>query len=211
MLVVVMVVTVTATAGTFKTIDVTDTSFSDWAGVPILANDPADNVGGVDFADVYLANDADFLYVRFTLHEPADPLTFESNYFFDTDADALTGFHVFGSPNFGSEMLIQSGAGFDERGGGFNEGGVAGLDFLSSGNGASTDFQFRVSRSATYVSDAAAVFNGDDIEVILETDNEADDIVQNGVFGVPYTFAVPEPAGLTLLALGGLSLLRRRR
>ncbi len=197
---------------TFKIIDVTDTTFAGWAGVPMLASDPADNPGGVDFADVYIANDQNYLYVRLTLHEAADPFTFMSNYFFDTDADSLTGFLVFGQPNFGSEFFIQSGSGFDQRGGTFNEGTLTGVGFLSSSNPGATDYQFRVSRAATYTSDALPVFNGDSIEIVLQTDTGTADVVQDGVFGIPYTFAVPEPStALAVLGLGGLAWARRRR
>lgn len=110
-------------AGTFKNISVDD-SFGDWAGVPLLDTDPLDNPSGVDYGDVYAANDDNYLYLRFTLHAAGDPFTWQQNIFLDADNSPGTGF---GASGLGSEMLIQGGAGYQEKNGGFNEGGIAGL------------------------------------------------------------------------------------
>ena len=71
-----------AIAGTFKNINV-DGSFADWAGVPLLDSDPLDHPAGVDYKDIYVANDDNYLYIRFTLHAAADPSTFQQNIFID--------------------------------------------------------------------------------------------------------------------------------
>jgi len=44
-----------AIAGTFKNISV-DGLFGDWAGVPLLDSDPADNSTTVDYGDIYVAH-----------------------------------------------------------------------------------------------------------------------------------------------------------
>ena len=116
-----------AVAGTYKNITV-DGDFADWAGVPLLASDPLDNPGSVDYADIYLANDDNYLYIRFTLHTAADPFTWQQNIFLDADNSVGTGF---GAGGLGSEMLIQGGAGYQEKNGGFNEGGISGLGWAA--------------------------------------------------------------------------------
>src|SRR6266487_6912889 len=73
-----------AIAGTFKNINV-DGSFADWAGVPLLASDPMDNPTAVDYKDIYVANDDNYLYIRFTLYMSADAFTFHQNIFIDAD------------------------------------------------------------------------------------------------------------------------------
>src|SRR5687767_1886542 len=107
-----------AFAGTFKTINI-DGSFGDWAGVPLLESDPVDSPANVvDYGDIYVANDDNYLYIRFTLHTPANPFTSFQNIFIDADNDGATGFNAGGFVR--SEMLIQGGAGYQQKNGGFN-------------------------------------------------------------------------------------------
>lgn len=126
-------------AGTYKHITI-DGSFGDWTGVPLLHSDPLDNPTTVDYADIYLANDDNYLYIRFTIHAPADPFTSARNIFIDADNNALTGFNAGGY--VGSEMLIQSGAGYQEKNGGFNEGGINGLDWAAAPAGPKLNLRF---------------------------------------------------------------------
>ena len=42
--------------------------------------DGVNNPGGVDFQNVYLANDNNYLYIRFTLQQPADPISYYNTY-----------------------------------------------------------------------------------------------------------------------------------
>lgn len=194
-----------ASAGVFREI-VVDGNFSDWAGIAATATDPDDRATpGVDFASITLVNDADNLYVLLTLHENADPFTFISNTFFDTDDNGATGFQVLGGLT-GSEMLIQAGAGYDERNGGFNEGDVTGLEFASAGAG--SQFEFTISRSATYA-DATNVFTQDNFAILFETEESF--VAVDTAGPVSYTFAVPEPASALLCGIGGLMLMSTRR
>lgn len=155
-----------AIAGTFKNINV-DGSFGDWAGVPLLDTDSADNPTGVDYSGVYVANDDNYLYIRFTLHASADPFTWQQNIFIDGDNNPATGY---GANGLGSEMLIQSGAGYQEKNGGFNEGGIIGLGWSAAPAGAGTQFELRISRGAKYSSDSMPVFASDTIALVLESD-----------------------------------------
>src|SRR6266511_4138630 len=91
-----------ATAGDFKHIAI-DGTFDDWAGVGPAFEDPSDTTNSVDYAKVYVVNDADYLYLRFTLYGPGDPFTSRENIFIDADNDPTTGYAVSG---IGSEMLL---------------------------------------------------------------------------------------------------------
>jgi hypothetical protein len=160
----------TASAGTFKHITI-DGSFGDWAGVPLMITDPADSPTVVDYGDIYIANDEDYLYVRFTLNASNDPFTFLQNIFVDADNNVATGFAAGGGGHVGSEMLIQGGGGYQEKNGGFNEGAINGLGWSAAPTGVGTAFEARISRHATYASDNAPVFGSDTIALVLESDN----------------------------------------
>jgi hypothetical protein len=186
-------VVVTAQAGTYKTITI-DGSFGDWAGVPVTYEDPADSPDSADYRRIYVANDDDYLYVRFTLERPANPFLSNANIFVDTDNSFDTGYKAV----VGSEMLIQGGAAYDERGGGFNEGGVNGLDWLSAPAGVATEFEVRIARKAAYAKDGAPVFGGDTLALLLEAEdsNFARKETAPDTEGIVYTFA-PAPPPLT--------------
>ena len=72
--------------GTFKTITI-DGSFSDWAGVPIAYTAAEGDTNAITFENVYIANDTNNLYLRFTLYTPR-PDAYENPYdniFIDAD------------------------------------------------------------------------------------------------------------------------------
>ncbi len=183
----------TAQAGTYKTITI-DGSFGDWAGVPLAYEDPADSTDSADYRRIYIANDDNYLYVRFTLERAANPFLSNANIFIDTDASVDTGYKAI----VGSELLIQSGAGYDERGGGFNEGGVNGLGWLAAPTGEATEFEVRIARNAAYGSDGAPVFVSDTFALLLESEDShfvRQDTAPD-TEGLVYTFA-PAPPPLT--------------
>ena len=190
-------------AGTFKHITI-DGTFADWAGVPAAYEDVSEPGNWADFKAVYVANDEDFVYVRFTLYAPFDGFTGHNNFYFDTDANAGTGHFAV----VGSELLIEGGAGFQQKNGGFNEGGVTGLDWAGAPTGTGTDFEFRVSRHAKFEGDQSPVFTQDTIALALEaTDpnwSRADTIPDAD--GVMYECAPPPPplaANKLLIPLSG--------
>lgn len=130
-----------------------DGSFDDWAGLePLYTGDPGDPTAA-NFKDVYAFNDADYIYFRLTLYEPSDLLSAQNNLFIDTDNDPATGNVSWG----GSELLIQGAVGYQEKNGGFNEGLIEGLRYLSAHAG-QTNYEFRVARTAKFVSDGTSVF-----------------------------------------------------
>lgn len=182
-----------ALAGTFKHITI-DGSFEDWAGVPLAHTQEQDTTEVVAYKDIYVANDENYLYIRFTIYGSDDPFTYLQNIFIDTDNNPATGFGAHGL--IGSEMLIQGGSAYDERNGTFNNGTVNGLDWMSAPTGPASEFELRIARSALFNSDNAPVFNGDTIAFVLESDNSGFaniEWVPSTVGGLAYTFAVPAP------------------
>jgi hypothetical protein len=188
---------ITAGAQTFTSSIVIDGSFDDWAGLPILYTDPQESpAAGTDFKDIWATSDANYIYIRFTLYTPGDPTTYLNNIFIDADNDNTTGYSIAG---IGSEMLIQSGAGYQETNGTFNAGGIDNLDFMISPQGTGTDFELRISRHAKYANDGTDVFTGDTIRFELETENAS----------FATTDTAPDSGGLELvLAQGALGPLR---
>jgi len=200
-----------AFAGTYANITI-DGSFTDWADVPLAYTAPVGSSDAIQYDNVYLANDANNLYIRFTLYS-ARPDAFANGYdnlFIDADDNASTGDPVGG---IGSEMLVQWGSGYQEKNGGFSdEGGIDNLGWSIAGSPDSMDFELAISRSATYASDSSLVFDNNTIAILLEGDDTSYNNVEfappSG--GVAYTFApVPEPSTFTLAGLGLLILTGR--
>ena len=192
-----------AAAGQFKRITI-DGSFEDWAGVPAAVVDAEDATGQFDFKEIYLANDDQFLYVRVKLFAKANYGSFHHHVLIDADANPATGNARLG---VGSELMIEDGAGYQQKNGGFNEGGATGLDWAEAPAGDVTEFEARISR---IVRDAEGllVLANNDILLAFEALNSNWATVDIGpdAGGVAYTFA-PTPAKATgtktLLALTG--------
>ncbi len=175
-------------SATYKTITI-DGNFADWNGVPINAT-RASTGAALDFASLQLANDDLYLYGRVTLYNsPAAALfsEFSTNLFIDGDNNPATG-NIAPGGGVGSSLLVQVGNGYDQRGGGFNEGSVSNLGWQVAG--AATSWEFRISRAASYA-DAAMVFTQGTIRMLLEDDrsNTASGWLVPG--GISYTFRLP--------------------
>jgi hypothetical protein len=183
-----------AHAGTYKHITI-DGSFGDWAGVPVAYSSAQNIAGNINYKDIYIANDDDYIYVRFTTFAPPNtPWTWQQNYFFNADNDPTTGYSSHG---VGSEMLVQSGAGYQEKAGIFNAGGITGLDWAAAPAGPANEFEFRVSRHATNTTGGTPVFtdpNG--FSITLESDAGTKEYCPPTGGGVAYTYA-SAPADLT--------------
>ncbi len=134
-----------------------DGDFGDWAGVTPIYSGPSGTDGAADFKDIYIYNDATSYYFFVTLwHDiPSGAGQFPAyvNMFFNTDNDPNTGYTA-----VGSDLLIQSGFGYQEKNGGFNEGSINGLNWVSQPAAPGTNFEFSFSRAATFVSDGTPVF-----------------------------------------------------
>src|SRR5438477_945797 len=153
-------------AGTYKHITV-DGDLSDWAGVPFAYTQPPDTTQSIAYTNIYLANDENYLYIRFAISTSDDPFTSRQNIFIDADNNTATGYGAGGY--VGSEMLIQGGAGYQETNGGFNAGGINGLGWLAAPSAPATEFEMRIARHATYALDATPVFTNDTIGLVLES------------------------------------------
>jgi hypothetical protein len=184
---------VTTTAGQFKRITI-DGSFEDWAGVAPAAVDPEDASGQFDFKEVYIANDDQYLYVRVKLYAPADYGAFHHHVLIDADANTATG-----SPRLGvgSELMIEDGFGYQQKNGGFNEGGASGLDWAEAPTGQLTEFEARISRNVKDAEGLLVLTNNSIILAFEAQDRNwatVDSAPDTG--GVPYDFA-PTPAKAT--------------
>src|SRR5204863_8570166 len=115
------------TRQTFRSSIVIDGSFDDWASVPLAFTDPQDSTESLDYKDVYITNDDDFIYLRVTLWAPGDLSDFHNNIFIDADLDVATGFPFSG---IGSDLLIQGGGGYEQQPLMFNNGTASALDWL---------------------------------------------------------------------------------
>lgn len=190
-----------AQAGTFATM-VIDDVYTDWAAIPVLDSDPADNAGSVDIADIQVANDADYLYLHITYHES---FAFSTYISVDTDESIATGFDIFGMGLVGSEACWQNDFPFDQRTG-WNVGGIS-LAAIMSPWADTGQREIAIPRASLFTNDSAPVFPDNDFNILVWTDSSAADV--SAV--IPYSFAVPEPASAAVLALGLLTLARRRR
>ena len=160
-----------AVPSTFKTITI-DGSFNDWTGVPLAYTAVEGATNAIQYENVYVANDTNNLYIRFTLYSPRSDAFANSydNMFFDTDDNPATGYTVAG---IGSEMLIQWGGGYQETNGNFTDGtGVDNLGWTIGGSTDFMDFEVSISLGATY-STATPVFSGpgSTITFLLEGDD----------------------------------------
>ena len=197
----VSLLTLTCSAGTYKHITI-DGDFSDWAGVPVAYTQPADTTLSIAYTNIYVANDENYLYIRFAIATSDNPFTSFQNIFLDTDNDTATGYLAQGY--VGSEMLIQGGSGYDERNGGFNSGTVNGLGWQAAPAAPAMEFEVSIARNATFASDGSLVFTNETIALLLESEDSSytpQERVPAVVGGLPYTFAEPPSALTTNLAL----------
>jgi len=204
--------TLTVARADYMTIAI-DGDFSDWTGVSTLATDPADNPGTIDFSSLQVANDENFLYIRFTLAETFNPQAGSGVFLaIDEDNNVATGFDIYGLGVVGSEAGWQNDFPFEQATGNFNTGnGLSGATYLASPyNSAVTSVEISIPRTATHTVGGAPILpaDGETIRLALWNQEGSGDII-----GGAYTMStVPEPASAVLMGLGGwLLCLRARR
>ena len=180
------VVAGTNVLSTFKKITI-DGSFADWAGVPWAYQGTPDG-NPVNYIQVQFANDTNYLYGHVILASPYALFSdYYSHLFFDTDLNAATGYPVTGAL-FGSEMMIESGYGYDQRNGSFNAGAVSNLGWEVAPAVGATEFEFQVSLVARYP-DNSKVFGGSSLRVLLQDNRGPETAVETGI---EYQIAPPQ-------------------
>ena len=145
----------------YKSIAV-DGNDADWSDVPVLETD-ATGDGVPDIVSVKIANDADYVYLLVRYNGAVDtnalnasPSTFLS---LDNDANAATGFNIYGIGAVGAEVSWQNDFPFAQDAANYNLGatftnGAAGI----SPYFANTSFQeYRIRRDATHAVGAGPV------------------------------------------------------
>ena len=168
-----------------------DGDFADWISVPLAFSDPDGDRGSAvaDITNVYIANNTEYLFLRIQTSAAEDfSGNSHTNLFFDTDLNSSTGFTTHG---VGSEFLIQGSGGYDERGGGFNEGTVS-MNFVAAPSGAVTDVELRIARSSSYDSDSAPVFTEPEFVFLITANSvswSAEDFAPDAPGGFLYEFA----------------------
>jgi len=171
---------------TYKKITV-DGTFADWAGVPSAYQGVVDG-NPVNFLQVQFANDTTNLYGHIRLAAPYALFTdYYSHVFFDTDFNSQTGYAVTGAA-FGSEMMMESGYGYDQRNGSFNAGAISGLGWAVAPSVSASEFEFQISLAALYP-DKTKIFGGGPMRILLQDDRGPEFAVDTGI---GYVLAPPQ-------------------
>ena len=174
--------------GTYAKITI-DGSFSDWAGVPVLATLPAGTSGTtLDLATLSMANDSSNLYLLLTYQTPVNPNAGPSVFLaLDNDSNTNTGYNVFGLNLVGSEAGWQNDFPFAQSNGVFNAGGLTGgAATIAPFNTATTTQEYAVARSATFTTNGLTIFPNNTFTLL----GYADPTPNGDLFSpVKYTFA----------------------
>ncbi len=180
------VVAGTNTLSIYKKITV-DGSFADWTGVPWAYQGAVDG-NTVNYLQVQFANDTNYLYGHVKLAAPYALFSdYYSHLFVDADANVTTGYPVTGA-SFGSEMMIESGYGYDQRNGSFNAGAIANLGWAIAPSVSATEFEFQVSLAALNP-DSSRVFQGRVLRLLLQDNRGPEVAVETGI---AYTLSPPQ-------------------
>jgi hypothetical protein len=185
------IVSITVVAGskalsTYKKITV-DGSFADWTNIPWAYQGTPDG-NPVNYLQVQFANDTNNLYGHVKLASPYALFSdYYSHLFFDTSLNPATGYPVTGAL-FGSEMMIESGYGYDQRNGSFNAGAVSSLGWAVAPAASAIEFEFQISLAARYP-DNSNVFGGGPLRLLLQ-DNRGPELAV--ATGIEYQIAPPQ-------------------
>ncbi|HKI70388.1 MAG TPA: hypothetical protein VKA67_12405, partial [Verrucomicrobiae bacterium] len=168
---------------------------------------PSGNTGAADFKDIYVYNDANYYYFRVTLWTDIAPSDGQFpdyvNMFFDTDNNPSTGYAL-----FGSDMLIQSGFGYQEKNGNFNDNyGINNLNWLCLPATPGTNFEFQISRAATFGEDGTPVFTTNLINFIFQGMDSGFNVINTvPTDGSVMQYTDVTPVSVPALPLGKLAI-----
>jgi hypothetical protein len=161
------------TSALFQSTIFIDGQFDDWTSVPVALTQDQLNPGTVEYQDLSITNDNDYVYLRIRYYEPAGPLSPANwgdygNYYqviFNNDSDPATGGWL------GSEVMVENGTVF-HLGGGWTDGQYDGGDAaIAPGEVKAKDFEFRLSLHATLRADGSPAFPHPTFEVVCCTRN----------------------------------------
>jgi hypothetical protein len=98
------------------------TEYDDWtaAGIPVAYEDPEDNFGDLDIANIQIANDEDNIYIRATTFSTSTTSLLNLFLGFDVDQDPATGFDLLQIGVIGAELGYQNDFPFVQSTGVFN-------------------------------------------------------------------------------------------
>ena len=184
-------------AAVFRSAIVIDGNFDDWASVPIALTQEQLNPGSIEYKDLYITNDNDYIYLRFTYYDPVGPLgpaNYANNYqiVFNTDSDPATGTWN------GGEVMIEN-RNIYRLGGGWTDGSYQGADYaVAPGDIQSASFECRIARGATAADNGLPAFPNPSFTVFFCTRNAAWSEVAITAPPIPYTLATLAPLPVTL-------------
>jgi len=154
----------------------------------------------VNYVQVQFANDTTNLYGHVKLALPYAFFTdYYSHLFVDGDLNARTGYPVTGTL-FGSEMMIESGYGYDQRNGSFNAGSILNLGWAIAPSVSTNEFEFEVSLAALYP-DSTKVFGTNAIRLLLQDDRGPETAVATGI---EYVISPPQLGPLFINQSNGI-------
>ncbi len=182
----------------FRSAIVIDGKFDDWNGIPIALTLEQLNPGGIEYKNLSITNDNDYVYLRFTYYDPVGSLgpANYSNYYqivFDTDSDPATGVWN------GGEVMIENRSVY-RMGGGWTDGRYQGADFAIAPNDTkSADFECRISRRATATDTGLPAFPNPSFSVFLCTRTTGWTQVAITAPPIPYTLTTLTPLPVSVI------------
>ena len=171
-----------------------DGEFGDWAAVAPSHTDPSGDGGTVDFGAIAVANDQDYLYIRFAVGgDVQSDEQQEMRLYLDTDVNASTGLAYGG---IGAELVWE----FGFRDGTFTKGGTYtvyhdDIGLLMGPTVSNDEFELALRRTAVPAG-GQALFGGSTVRFILR-DMVSGDVAPNSG-SVGYTFAAGSDVAPTL-------------
>lgn len=147
--------------------------YEDWSAVPVAFGDTTGDQGGsvADFDRVWIANDDDYIYVRFEIGTLTNLQTIVTplRLYFDVDQSAATGYPV---GDIGSDLVLL----FPERHGAEQTASQfeaatmshASLELVTGPTVAGTEYELRVRRDAVFPIRGTPLFSGSGFDILLE-------------------------------------------
>lgn len=167
---------------------IVDAHFEDWANIPVLLNDTANDndLSNVDFTELKISNDAEYVFFKIDIGTELNLQSFNKiELFIDADNNPNTGIMAHG---IGSEIVYD----FGDRDGtvriGTNTFTVFHDDIGLYSAPTVTGSVFEIAIRRDLVFNGQQLFSGDKISVVFEDDVNTGDRLPDTSGGVEYTF-----------------------